>query len=53
MAAQGDSHGDYKPGSMDISQQIKAWHGFTVFVKWSMVGIGLIMLFLAIFRTHG
>ncbi|HJW42465.1 MAG TPA: aa3-type cytochrome c oxidase subunit IV [Rhizomicrobium sp.] len=53
MAAQGDSHGDYKPGSMDISEHLKAWAGFTVFVKWSIVGVILIMGFLALFRTHG
>ncbi|MBV9540872.1 MAG: aa3-type cytochrome c oxidase subunit IV [Alphaproteobacteria bacterium] len=52
MAAHGDSHGDYKPGTMDISAHMKAWSGFTSFVKWSMIGIGLIMIFLAIFRTH-
>ena len=52
MAAHGDSHGDYTPGSMDISQHVKAWHGFTRFVKWSMGFILLIMLFLAFFRTH-
>jgi hypothetical protein len=53
MAAHGDSHGDRKTGSMDISQHIKAWAGFTSFVKWSLIGIGLIMIFLALFRTHG
>ena len=53
MAAHGDSHGDYTPGSMDISAQVKTWAGFTVFVKWSVIGIVLIMVFLALFRTHG
>jgi hypothetical protein len=52
MAAQGDSHGDYKPGSMDISQHVKAWAGFTSFVKWSIIGIIAIMVFMAFFRTH-
>jgi hypothetical protein len=52
MAAQGDSHGDYKPGSMDISQHVKAWAGFTSFVKWSVIGIVVIMVFMAFFRTH-
>jgi hypothetical protein len=52
MAAHGDSHGDYQPGSMDISQHLKAWKGFGTFVKWSIIGIGLIMVFLAVFRTH-
>jgi len=52
MAAHGNSSGDYQPGTMDISQHVKGWVGFTRFVKWSIVGIGLIMIFLAVFRTH-
>ena len=51
MAAQSDSKGEH--GSMDISQHIKAWAGFTTFVKWSIVGIGFVMIVLAVFRTHG
>lgn len=51
MAAHGDS--EQTAGSMDINQHIKTWAGFTSFVKWSMIGIGLIMVFLALFRTHG
>jgi len=43
----------YEKGTMDISAHQKGWKGFTTFVKLSMTGIGLIMLFLAIFRTHG
>lgn len=50
MAAHGDSNSEH--GSMDISQHVKAWHGFTVFVKWSILSIGLVMILLAIFRTH-
>lgn len=51
MAAHGDSHDDH--GSMDISEHVKAWAGFTSFVKWSILGISLVMIILAIFRTHG
>ncbi len=39
-------------GGMDISQHVKTWKGFTSLVKWSLFGILLIMIFLAIFRTH-
>ena len=46
-----DSH--YQKGTMDISQHVKGWKGFTAFVKYSMAGLVLIMVFLAIFRTHG
>ena len=51
MAAQGDSNSEH--GSMDISQHVKAWAGFTTFVKWSIAAVGLAMILLAIFRTHG
>ena len=51
MAEHGDSHGDH--GSMDISEHVKAWAGFTTFVKWSVAGTLLVMILLAIFRTHG
>jgi len=53
MAAHGDSPSDYTQGSMDITSQVKTWAGFTAFVKWSVIGIVLIMVFLALFRTHG
>jgi hypothetical protein len=43
---------DYKPGSMDISQHLRAYAGFLTFTKWSLIGILAIMVFLAIFRTH-
>jgi hypothetical protein len=44
---------DYQVGSMDISQHKKAYAGFLTFSKYSMVGILIIMVLLAIFRTHG
>jgi hypothetical protein len=48
------SHDDhYVPGSMDISQHQRAYAGFLTFAKWSSAFILLIMIFLAIFRTHG
>lgn len=43
---------DYQIGSMDISQHRKVYAGFLTFSKWSSVGILLIMVFLAIFRTN-
>jgi hypothetical protein len=45
-------HGDFQPGQMDIGQHLKGWQGFTNFVKWSLVGILVVMVLLAIFRTH-
>ena len=44
---------DFKHGSMDISQHRRGYAGFLTFTKWSLGGILLIMIFLAIFRTHG
>lgn len=43
---------DYQPGSMDISQHRKSYLGFLAFTKYSLIGILLIMVLLAIFRTH-
>jgi hypothetical protein len=44
---------EYQPGSMDISQHRRAYAGFLTMVKYSLVGIFIIMVALAIFRTHG
>lgn len=43
---------EYKHGSMDISQHVRAYSGFLTFGKWSLGGILLVMVLLAIFRTH-
>ncbi|HVZ69257.1 MAG TPA: aa3-type cytochrome c oxidase subunit IV [Rhizomicrobium sp.] len=45
-------HQEFQHGQMDISEHAKGWHGFTVFIRWSLFGILLIMALLAIFRTH-
>ncbi|HEX4637490.1 MAG TPA: aa3-type cytochrome c oxidase subunit IV [Rhizomicrobium sp.] len=44
---------DYQPGSMDISAHKKAYQGFLTGSKWTFGFIMLIMVFLALFRTHG
>ena len=49
MSAQND-HGT--GGSMDLGEHLRTWKQFTGFVKWSIVGIGFIMILLFIFRTH-
>lgn len=43
---------DYQPGSMDITQHRKTYEGFLTGSKWTFGFILLIMVFLAIFRTH-
>ena len=43
---------DFQHGSMDISAHQRSYAGFLSFTKWSLIGILLIMVLLAIFRTH-
>jgi len=51
MAAHGDSPDEH--GEMDITEHVKSWEAFTSFARWSILGIIVLMIFLAIFRTHG
>ena len=44
---------EFQNGSMDISALKKAYAGFLSGSKWTFGFILLIMVFLAIFRTHG
>ena len=39
-------------GTMDLKDHLKTWHGFVAFVKWQSIGIAIIMILLAIFRTN-
>ena len=43
---------DYQPGSMDISAHEKAYRGFLTGSKWTFTFIMLILVLLAVFRTH-
>lgn len=45
-------HVESEPGHMDLTEHMKTWHGFMKFVKWGLIGNILILIFLAIFRTH-
>jgi hypothetical protein len=40
-------------GTMDLKDHLRTWHGFVAFVKWMSLSIAIIMILLAIFRTHG
>ena len=51
MAARGDTC-DHT-GKMDIGEHLRTWKLFTGLIKWSLIGIGLVMVWLAVFRTHG
>jgi hypothetical protein len=39
-------------GTMDISDHVKTWNGFLSLVKWGIVANIVLLIFLAIFRTH-
>jgi hypothetical protein len=39
-------------GTMDLKDHLRTWHGFLAFVKWQAIGIAIIMILLAIFRTN-
>ena len=45
-------HAEFAHGTMDIREHVKTWAGFKVFVKWGIIVNVLILIFLAIFRTH-
>ena len=48
--AEHDSH--YTPGSMDISQHKRGYAAFLTGVKWTLILVLGIVVFLAYFRTH-
>jgi hypothetical protein len=50
-----ESHMEHAPesGNTDMAEHIRTWHGFLKFMKWQVIGIGAILILLAIFRTHG
>ena len=45
-----DDHG--AGDSTDFAEHLRTWRQFTGLIKWSVAGIGLIMVVLFIFRTH-
>jgi hypothetical protein len=42
---------EHKPGEMDISQNVKTFEGFLDWVRWSVIVIVAIIVFMAIFIT--
>ena len=51
MAARGNN--GERTSTMDIGEHLRTWKLFTRLIKWSLIGIGLVMAFLAIYFTHG
>ena len=50
MAANTDHGSDQ--GGMDISEHVKTWNGFVTAIKWTIAFNVVLLVFLAIFRTH-
>jgi hypothetical protein len=40
-------------GSTDMAEHIRTWKGFIRFMTWQVVGAVVLLILLAIFRTHG
>jgi hypothetical protein len=37
----------------DMAEHIRTWKGFIRFLQWQVAGVVIVLVFLAIFRTHG
>lgn len=53
MSADSDHGHGSDAGTMDMKDHMKTWKGFVSFVKWMIIGNVLLLIFLAMFRTHG
>ena len=51
MAATGNQGHGSATSSADFNEHVRTWKGFVTFIKYSMAGIAIIMILLAIFRT--
>ncbi|HEY3636667.1 MAG TPA: aa3-type cytochrome c oxidase subunit IV [Rhizomicrobium sp.] len=40
-------------GHADMAEHVRTWNGFLVLMKWLVIGSVALLVFLAIFRTHG
>ena len=40
-------------GSTDMAEHLRTWNGFLTLIKWMVAGCAALLIFLAIFRTHG
>ena len=37
----------------DMKAHVQTWHGFLRLIKWMLIGAGLLLLILLIWRTNG
>jgi len=51
MAATSNQGHGSEMSSADFNEHMRTWKGFVSFIKYSMIGIGIIMILLAMFRT--
>jgi hypothetical protein len=40
-------------GHTDMAKHLRTWHGFLSFMKWQVIAAIILLVFLAIVRTHG
>jgi len=45
-------HGHQPQGGMNISEHQRTYKGFLTLTKWSIIGLAILGLLLAFFRTH-
>jgi len=43
---------DSAASGADLKEHLRTWHGFLTFFKWLIISNVLLLIFLAIFRTH-
>ena len=36
----------------DMKEHLRTWRGFLSFMKWQLIGMVILLILLAIFRTH-
>lgn len=46
-----DEH-EETPATTDMGEHLRTWRLFISVVKWNLIGAGVLMLFLLMFRTH-
>jgi hypothetical protein len=42
-----------RPVTMDMGEHLRTWRLFVSLLKWNLAGLGLLLLGLLLFRSHG
>jgi len=48
-----DDENPERPPSMDMGEHLRTWRFFVAMLKWHVAALGLLLLGLLLFRTHG